>query len=332
MYQFIWQPIAEYADPKKERRHVAWLAMAVASIPVFTLLAQLAVGMIVGLFFPALTEKSWFSIVFGSLSMYLIAMPLAYLLFRRAEPSAPAKNSLGAFSLPALLSVALVFTILGGLMGNFVNLILSALTGQEIANPVESATTGTPMWANILFMAILAPILEEIFFRKLVIDRLRRYGDLPAILISGVIFGAIHGNFSQFFYALILGILFGAVYCRTGKLSVTIALHMFINFFGGILSTLVMRAFDGEIPEAITPEVIAEYAQGFALMGVYYSILGLAFLAFLPSAFYLFPRLKPSRSAPLLLNAECRRSAFLLNPAVWILSAILILYFAFGMM
>ena len=38
-------------------------------------------------------------------------------------------------------------------------------------------------------------------------DRLLGYGQKTAIIISGIMFGMAHGNFSQFFYAFGIGIL-----------------------------------------------------------------------------------------------------------------------------
>ena len=109
-------------------------------------------------------------------------------------------------------------------------------------DPVESTVTRISLGAIFLFMVVLAPIFEEIFYRRVVIDRLRRYGDIPAIIISGLMFGLIHGNFSQFFYAAFLGMVFGAVYVYTGKLGYSVFLHMLINFMGSFYISLMAKA------------------------------------------------------------------------------------------
>ena len=43
-------------------------------------------------------------------------------------------------------------------------------------------------------------------------------------------------NLFQFFYAFLLGLMFGYVYTRTSKLRYSTAMHMIINFNGGVLA------------------------------------------------------------------------------------------------
>ena len=77
--------------------------------------------------------------------------------------------------------------------------------------------------------------MEELLFRKLLLDRVSVFGDRTAILLSGVVFGLAHGNFYQFFYAFGLGSIFAWVYLRTRRIRFSILLHVLINFCGSIL-------------------------------------------------------------------------------------------------
>ena len=97
-------------------------------------------------------------------------------------------------------------------------------------------------------------------FRKILIDRVRKYGELPAILISGVMFGLFHGNFTQFFYAAGLGILFAWIYVRTGKIIHTIALHFLVNFWGSALPLILLHSID----ESVIREVL--FNQNFQII------------------------------------------------------------------
>ena len=92
---------------------------------------------------------------------------------------------------------------------------------------------------QVVLVVILAPICEELLFRKFIIDRIVNYGEVPAMLISGLMFGLYHGNLAQFMYAAGIGIFFAFIYIRTGKIGYTIALHMFVNGFSTLL-TLIM--------------------------------------------------------------------------------------------
>ncbi|MDL2236926.1 CPBP family intramembrane metalloprotease, partial [Christensenellaceae bacterium OttesenSCG-928-K19] len=88
-------------------------------------------------------------------------------------------------------------------------------------------------------VCILAPIAEEFIFRKLLIDRLARYGQWVAVFTSALLFGLFHGNFSQFFYAFGAGLVFGYVYIKTGKVWYTMLLHGIINTIPFLLMPLI---------------------------------------------------------------------------------------------
>ena len=64
---------------------------------------------------------------------------------------------------------------------------------------LDQLIRNSSLWVNLLTTVIMAPVVEELFFRKLVMDRLLGYGQKTAIIISGIMFGMAHGNFSQFF-------------------------------------------------------------------------------------------------------------------------------------
>ena len=63
-------------------------------------------------------------------------------------------------------------------------------------------------------------------------------------MVSGLMFGLFHGNLNQFVYAFVLGLFLAFLYVKTGNLKITIALHMMINFVGGIVSSWLMRMID----------------------------------------------------------------------------------------
>lgn len=320
-YQFTWEPTPPVSTGAEARR-VAVFALGVGSVFVCSVLAQLAVSFLVSLLAPALLGQMWFRLLASTLCLYLCGMLPGWLILRRIPAEPIDRHRLGAPALLATVSVSVVFLLVGSLAGNLVNAWLSFLTGEAIQNPVEELAGQTPLGVMALCTVVLAPVAEELFFRKAVMDRLRRYGDAPAILISAVIFGLAHGNFSQFFYAFLLGLVFGALYCRTGSVRYGIALHMAINFFGSVYSTLLLR----RIGDATNLEVLL--ADPIAL-GMYLgdlAVYGLAILAFIPSMIYLLRRLHLRRwNSPYTLGQWVR--IVLCNPAVWLMVAVFVFQF-----
>ena len=155
----------------------------------------------------------------------------------------------------------------GNLIGQFLMAVVSAITGQPMANQVEEMIMDMSLWAVILSAVILAPIMEELIFRKLVLDRLAGYGPAVAMFVSALVFGLAHGNFYQFFYAFLLGLIFAYIYLRTGKVRYSMILHMMVNFCGSVIPILIMRVADENEVAAILASVTQLIFMGVFMLG-----------------------------------------------------------------
>lgn len=84
-------------------------------------------------------------------------------------------------------------------------------------------------YALVLIVCVLAPILEEMLYRGIVLRSfLRQYPRWTAIVGSATLFGFVHMNLYQFIDATIFGVLAGWMYQRSQSLIPGIAMH-FIN-------------------------------------------------------------------------------------------------------
>ena len=124
---------------------------------------------------------------------------------------------------------------IGNVIGSTILSFWNGATGNEAGTEVTELFTGSDYWILLLMVGIFGPFLEEFFFRKILIDHIRQYGELTCILTSGLFFGLFHGNFTQFFYAFGLGTLFAYVYLRSGSLMLTFLLHAIFNIVSGVL-------------------------------------------------------------------------------------------------
>ena len=69
---------------------------------------------------------------------------------------------------------------LANLLGTLVTMILGIVKGSMVSNNLLQMVTSNNIWANVIVVGILAPIIEEYVFRKLLIDRTIKYGkELP---------------------------------------------------------------------------------------------------------------------------------------------------------
>ena len=218
-------------------RQLLAVSGGVLTVLLITLAVQLFAGGVVAAFSPSLATDTLFLTLLSGISMYLVAMPFSYFVFRLGKPYAePARGRLSVPAFFGLLVISFGIAVAGSLVSDRVQALISLLTGEAAKNPVQEMTSNTPFWTNLLVYGLLAPIMEEIVYRKIVIDRLRPFGDGTAVVASGLIFGLVHGNLSQVFYATLFGLLAGIVYVYTGKLRYTLALHVAVNLVGGVFT------------------------------------------------------------------------------------------------
>ena len=114
------------------------------------------------------------------------------------------------------------------------NLLLKALgvdtQGDEIVKVF--AKLDSPVWFLIVG-AIIAPLVEEIFFRGFLFQGFRaHYGWKVGILLSSAIFAAAHLDLVAFIPTFILGSVLAYLYHRSNSVWPGILLHFLVNAFG----------------------------------------------------------------------------------------------------
>ena len=193
----------------------------------------------------AFAQSYMWAIIISCVIQYVIAFPvflLALLKTDKAEKHETSKLSAKDFVLLLCIGETLMF--IGNLIGTFLNQTIGSLIGRLPENDISTIISETPTWVIFICAVIIAPIVEELIFRKLIIDRLSIYGDHIAIIFSAAAFGLIHGNLYQFFYATFLGVLLGYVYTKTRNVKYTIYMHMILNFLGSIVALPAERAMN----------------------------------------------------------------------------------------
>lgn len=105
----------------------------------------------------------------------------------------------------------------------------------------------SPVWF-FLVGAVVAPLVEEIFFRGFLFQGFRqRYGWLPAILLSSAIFGAAHLDPVSLIPTFILGCVLAYMYHRSNSVWPGIIFHAAINSFS-LCAVYVLAKYPGLFP------------------------------------------------------------------------------------
>ena len=191
---------------------------------------------------PEVYENADLSLLVTSLPMYLIAMPVLIWRLRKVPGVTLPKHSMKTGQLLAVFCITYAVMWLGNMLGTILAMLIGLLKGGMVSNMMADMVQLLNPATAFFLMVICAPLFEEFIFRKLLIDKTVRYGESTAVLLSGLMFGLFHGNLNQFAYAFPLGLFWGFIYVKTGKLIYTIVSHMLINFMGSVLSMLLLRS------------------------------------------------------------------------------------------
>lgn len=176
----------------------------------------------------------------NQLLVFLVPALATIMVFRRASPEIKAGVSLKRF--PDMMTIALSLGLLIASMPFvfYVFQINKLIPVPEAMQVVAEQATKTikalmrmpTIWdfvANLLLIAVLPALGEELLFRGLIQRQLmRRMSPWVAIIVTGALFSFFHFQVDGFLPRWLLGILLGWVFWQTGNFWVPVLLH-FIN-------------------------------------------------------------------------------------------------------
>lgn len=184
----------------------------------------------------AITEKINSQTALILLISNLLTILVICLLFRLMKKNAAEEmcvRYVNPFRIPT-------FALLGAALNVFVSVTISFIPFPdsivEAFNTQYSSIYGGNLVIEILSIAVVTGITEELIFRGIALKRLvPAVGKWWAIIISAVIFGIAHGTPIAIIYATALGILFGYICSSYHTVSVCIVCHVFFNLTSYLL-------------------------------------------------------------------------------------------------
>lgn len=201
--------------------------------------------------------------------LFVIGYPISFMIMKKKDAGKFEKHRMGAGQFILSFMMAYGLLIVGNIIGLVVTAGIGVIKGEPVSNASVSIVSEGNIWISAIYTVLMAPVFEEILFRKLICDRVIKYGQRTAIIISGLMFGLFHMNFNQFFYAAFLGAFFAFIYVKTGNLKYTIGLHMMVNFLGGVVGGLFLQKVDmTQITGMMIYAVYALCIYGVAIAGI----------------------------------------------------------------
>ncbi|MFP7478502.1 CPBP family intramembrane glutamic endopeptidase [Terribacillus saccharophilus] len=174
--------------------------------------------------FDLATVSYWWSVI-----SFLLAVVIVCILLRRDMRTPAMRNAAG----PGMTIVWIIIGFFGAYAGQIIAGLIETYAfgitqGSENTSNILDAVREVP--AFVLIVVVFAPILEEIIFRKILFGEIyKRTNFFVAVLISALVFGAVHGDFLHLLQYFVMGVVFAALYVQTKRIIVPIITHGLMN-------------------------------------------------------------------------------------------------------
>lgn len=186
----------------------------------------------------------------NSISMAIAVLPLIPMLRRELavgrvcseDQSGQSGNRKKTGNTRWILSVPLTVILAASSSVGFNILITLSglLQTSAVYQDVVKQQFGIVFGLGAVLFGLIAPLAEEIVFRGLVFNRMRRYySPTAAIIVSGILFGVYHGNIVQGVYGCCMGILLAYSYERMRSFLIPCLFHAVSNI---VVYTLARNA------------------------------------------------------------------------------------------
>ncbi|EUJ43210.1 CPBP family intramembrane glutamic endopeptidase [Paenilisteria rocourtiae] len=168
--------------------------------------------------------------VYWSVFSNLVALIIIWMILRKTPRTTKIEQGQ-----PMSVGKSVAYAVLGFialLFGQSISVFIMGLFGITGVSPntemLGELARSVPLM--IVFTSILAPILEEIIFRKIIYGGLAsRMNIHVAAVISSVFFGLMHMDLTFLLVYVVIGLMLCYIYTKTKRIAVPIVAHMLMN-------------------------------------------------------------------------------------------------------
>lgn len=181
---------------------------------------------------PDVLDTYWFNMINIIISQLVCMLPPVLIAMQVSKcdftPTMRLKKGLDGIQVLIILGVSAgVFFFANGL-NSIAILGLEGLGYTPMSSAVPINNIPQLIFAALLY-ACLPALCEELFFRGLVLRSFERYSPAVAVIMSSVLFGIMHGNVEQLFFAITAGVFLALVVMVTDSLWASMIIHFCIN-------------------------------------------------------------------------------------------------------
>ncbi|HPR39580.1 MAG TPA: type II CAAX endopeptidase family protein [Oscillospiraceae bacterium] len=133
------------------------------------------------------------------------------------------------------ICVGLGVSTVASYISSYIETILGSAGIYIFMPQIETPSDPAAFTIYVILMTVAPALIEELTFRGIVMQSLRRFGDIFALVTSSLLFGIFHMNLMQMPFAFLLGLAMGYFVMRTGSLWVSIGIHFLNNLVSVVL-------------------------------------------------------------------------------------------------
>ncbi len=227
-------------EKKKSRKLFSRIGFALTILVVTIQVFEAVFYTVVDGINPDLWTLPWMQWLMIAVGFYFTSFPVFCILMKQIPnlpKGKPKKMKLGKLISFFVIGMATLYIF--NYLSFAINYAISTYKGSEVVNPLATAIDSSNVFFTFLVVGIIAPIIEEVLFRSILLDKLRLYGEKTAIWVTSIAFGLFHLNTSQLFYATALGVLLAYIAVKTNRIKYCIILHIAINIIGSVVGPLL---------------------------------------------------------------------------------------------
>lgn len=138
------------------------------------------------------------------------------------------------------VALTIVFTLCIMPLLSLINAV-SMLFADNFIKSTAEAIVGDNIIIGLIMLALVPTIVEEVTYRGIIYNIYKDNNKIKAMILSALVFGAMHMNFNQFIYAAILGFIMAIMLEATNSIISTMIMHFVFNGSSAVLIYLTPK-------------------------------------------------------------------------------------------
>lgn len=226
---------------------------------------------------------AWANVVFTIVVQVLLLFGASVFLFSFISKN-KVKDTLTFYGYRKITGKTVILCFLMGICVFFLNVFVSSFFSSILElfgyrSGTSSLPSSYPIWlliVNLILTAVLPAVCEETVHRGMLLNTKMGKNYKWSIIISSVMFGLLHMNIDQFFYATLIGLFLGYITFNTKTIYPAIIIHFTNNALSVFLTYSTVR---GTSFSAIFANIVTILSNNI-ILGIVFIIILMIILAY----------------------------------------------------